>query len=229
MLNEVFTELFEAVASTHGILDKYIGDAVMAVYGVPFAGDRDARNAVDAAVAMQRMIDEINVKRTADARSELRLGVGIATGDVVAGTVGSPKRMDYTVIGDSVNLASRLQDLTKLYRCGVMVCAQTAREVEGSHALRELDTVRVRGRDALEHVFEVVVPHRGLEGDALIAWLDLYQTGRARLMRRDWEGAHEAFDAILAEHPDDGPAQLMRDRAARAMIDPPPPEWDGTW
>ena len=156
MLNEVFGELFEAVAETDGILDKYIGDAVMAVYGVPFSGEHDAANAVTAALRMQDMIAAINESRAVRLMPALSLGVGIATGEVIAGTIGSPKRMDYTVIGDSVNLAARLQELTKSYGKQVIVCERTAAEVRTTRTLGELDRIQIRGREALETIFEVI-------------------------------------------------------------------------
>jgi adenylate cyclase len=99
MLNEIFTELFEAVAASDGVLDKFIGDAIMAVYGAPLPTGRDPQNAVESAVQMLRMLEELNRRRRERTLPDLKLGVGIATGDVVAGTIGSPKRMDYTVIG----------------------------------------------------------------------------------------------------------------------------------
>jgi adenylate cyclase len=229
MLNEIFTDLFEAVAEAGGVLDKYIGDAVMAVFGAPLSRGDDALNAVAAALRMQEMMALLNARRAERGERTLGLGIGVASGEVVAGTIGSPKRMDYTVIGDSVNLAARLQDLTKTYRCGILVCARTAGLVADRCAVRELDTIRVRGRDALEHLFEVITPRAGVSEPALSASIERYQTGRARLARRDWEGAIEAFDEALAHVPDDGPARLMRDRAARAMSDPPAADWDGVW
>src|SRR6185503_7911766 len=137
MLNEIFTELFEAVAAADGLLDKFIGDAIMAVYGAPISSGRDPQNAVESAVVMARMIEQLNVGRRGKNLAELRLGVGIASGECVAGAIGSPKRMDYTVIGDSVNLASRLEAITKVYQAGIVVCEATANAVEGLHPLRE--------------------------------------------------------------------------------------------
>src|SRR6185437_3126423 len=144
MLNEIFTELFEAVASNQGVLDKFIGDAVMAVYGAPLSSGRDPANAVESAVTMIGMIRTINEKARARGLAEVRLGVGVASGEVVAGTIGSPKRMDYTVIGDSVNLASRLEGITKMYKVSIVVCEHTARSVKAVQALRELDVIKVR-------------------------------------------------------------------------------------
>ncbi len=155
MLNEIFTDLYEAVSEAGGVLDKYIGDAVMAVFGAPISGERDPANAVLAALRMQDMMGAINERRIERGQPELRLGIGISSGDVVAGTIGSPKRMDYTVIGDSVNLAARLQDATKAYAVNIIVCEATARAVGGVATLRELDQIRVKGRDRLERIFEV--------------------------------------------------------------------------
>ena len=153
MLNEIFTELFEAVAQHDGVLDKYIGDAVMAVFGAPLSRGEDAINAVRAALRMQDMIAAINLRRVARGEPGVRLGVGVATGEVVAGTIGSPKRMDYTVIGDSVNLAARLQDLTKTYAEDVIIDQATAAAVRGTMTLREIGTVVVRGRAREETIF----------------------------------------------------------------------------
>jgi adenylate cyclase len=221
MLNEVFTELYEAVAGSEGILDKYIGDAVMAVYGVPFAHDSDPENAVRGAIEMLRMIDVINQRRSRAGALGLRLGVGISTGDVIAGTIGSPKRMDYTVIGDSVNLAARLQDLTKVYRSGIILCETTAAKVAGEVPLRELDLIRVRGRQAPARIFEVV--------DGLATHDVAYQAGRDHLASRDWPSAILAFESVLMANPSDGAAILMINRAHAARSSPPPDDWDGVW
>jgi adenylate cyclase len=131
LLNEVFTELFEAVAASGGVLDKFLGDAIMAVYGAPSPGSTMPQSAVESAVVMIRMTEALNVVRGARGQARLGLGIGIASGDVVAGTIGSPKRMDYTVVGDPVNLASRLQQITKLYQAEIVICEDTAAAVEG--------------------------------------------------------------------------------------------------
>jgi class 3 adenylate cyclase/GAF domain-containing protein len=145
-LNELFGELFEAVAAHDGVLDKFLGDGVMAVYGAPLSRGPDARNAVSSALAMIDALVAINARRRARGAPELQLGLGVTTGEVVAGTIGSPKRMDYTVIGDSVNLASRLQELTRDYGIDLLVCERTATLVEGRFKVRLVDRIRVRGR-----------------------------------------------------------------------------------
>lgn len=224
MLNEIFTELFEAVAANDGVLDKYIGDAIMAVYGAPLSSERDPQNAVDSAVAMTAMLRAINARRLERGLEPVGLGVGVATGQVVAGTIGSPKRMDYTVIGDSVNLASRLQGVTKIYGVAIVVCEDTAAAVQG-HRLRELDALKVRGRRRPARIFQVLTDG----APAPEAALEAYARGRGALAAGLWQDAAAAFEAALVASPDDGPSRLMLDRARQLMRAPPPAGWDGVW
>jgi len=225
MLNEIFTDLFEAVAASDGVLDKFIGDAVMAVYGAPLSSGRDGLNAVDSAVAMIGMIVAINGRRRARGLPNISLGIGVASGEVVAGTIGSPKRMDYTVIGDSVNLASRLEAVTKVYQASIVVCEDTARAVGDAHPMRELDTIRVRGRQQPTRIFQVMTPQTPIAAEALAA----YARGREALAGRRWAEAIGAFEAALAAHPADRAAALMLERARILAARPPPKDWDGVW
>jgi adenylate cyclase len=225
MLNEIFTELFEAVAGSGGMLDKFIGDALMAVYGAPLTTGRDAANAVESALAMQGAIAAINASRRARNLAEIKLGVGIASGEMVAGAIGSPKRMDYTVIGDPVNLASRLEGITKVYGAAVVICEDTAKAVEGLHPLRELDTIRVRGRSRPARIFQVLSDERPVAAEALAA----YARGRQALAAGHWIQAAEAFEIALAADPADGPSILMLQRARDLVRQPPPADWDGVW
>jgi adenylate cyclase len=218
MLNEVFTDLVDAVNAHDGVVDKFIGDAVMAVFGAPISSGRDPRNAADAADGMMRMVAALNVRRAERGEPVLRLGVGVATGELIAGTIGSPKRMDYTVIGDSVNLASRVQDLTKGYGVGVMLCEATAMAVAGDHVLRRLDTVAVRGRDRPERLYQLLTyhteetfPHR----DEVIA---AYEAGLAGLEAHDYAAAARFLGLALSLYPDDRPSQIMLERVRAAMM-----------
>ena len=228
MLNEAFTDFVEAVSSQNGVLDKFIGDAVMAVYGAPLSTGKDALNAVESAAQMLRMLSALNGRRRDRGLAALSLGIGVATGEVVAGTIGSPKRMDYTVIGDSVNVAARLQDLTKAYGVGIIVCETTAAAVAGRYRLRELDLIRVRGRQRPATIFQLLSEAPG-EPPVPNALIDAYQRGRALLMKRDWAGAVAAFAEAAALEPDDRPSQLMLERARILGETPPAASWNGVW
>jgi adenylate cyclase len=223
MLNEAFTEFFEAVAASEGVLDKFIGDAIMAVYGAPLSTGRDPENAVESGVHMLRTLSDLNHRRAGRTLPPLRLGIGIATGEVVAGTIGSPKRMDYTVIGDSVNLAARLQDLTKSYGVEMLLCEETAAAVHGHHRLRELDLILVRGRSRPATIFQVLAP-----GASDAGW-DAYSRGRGALAARDWAGAVAAFEEAARAAPEDRPAEIMLERARALAAAPPAADWDGIW
>jgi adenylate cyclase len=227
MLNEIFTELFEAVAAFDGMLDKFIGDALMAVYGAPISGANDAANAVASAIQMQVLISKINARRRERGLDDIRLGIGIASGEVIAGTIGSPKRMDYTVIGDSVNLAARLENSTKYYHADIIVCEKTAAAL-GDHILkRELDLIRVRGRLQPSTIYEIL-PQQ--DGDLTVqtALVSAYQTGRRHLANGAWAEAIEAFERALTIDPNDHPSAIMRERA-KILLETPNPDWDGVW
>ena len=217
MLNEVFGDLVEAVSGHDGVVDKFIGDAVMAVFGAPLTSGRDPQNAALSANAMMTMVEALNERRTARGQPPLRLGVGVATGELIAGTIGSPKRMDYTVIGDSVNLASRLQDLTKHYKVGVIVCEATAVANADSQRLRRLDTVVIRGRNRPERIFQLMTYHTEETFPHLAEVLAAYERGLACLDAENWRGAVDAFVAALALNSDDHPSELMLARARAGL------------
>jgi adenylate cyclase len=227
MLNEIFTELFESVAAFDGMLDKFIGDALMAVYGAPISGAHDATNAVASAIQMQALITKINAARRERGMEEIRLGIGIASGEVIAGTIGSPKRMDYTVIGDSVNLAARLENSTKYYHTDIIVCEKTAAALGPNILKRELDLIRVRGRQKPSTIYEVLPQQDGdlTRQTALVA---AYDNGRKHLASGNWDEAIAAFERALVIDPGDHPSTIMRERA-KILLETPNPDWDGVW
>lgn len=226
MLNAVFTSLFEAVAGNDGVLDKFIGDAMMAVYGAPLPTGHDAEKSVRSALQMQELLRDFNQSRARSGLPVLALGIGIATGDVVAGTIGSPKRMDYTVIGDSVNLASRLEAITKTYQVRTILCEDTALQIGAEIALRELDVVRVRGRTHPTRIYEVLGSEEAASTEELMR---TYAEARALLLERNWAAAEKAFRKALTLSPDDYPTSLMLARTQALAQKPPGSEWDGVW
>ena len=146
LLNDYFERMVDCISEHSGMLDKFIGDAIMAVFGLPVAGDDDEDRALRAAIAMIRSLREWNAEREGRGEPVIDMGIGLNTNSVVAGNIGSPKRMDYTIIGDGVNLASRLESACKHYRTRILLSELTASRLNGIYRLREVDKVIVKGR-----------------------------------------------------------------------------------
>ena len=164
LLNEYFTEMVGIVMDAGGVVDKYIGDAVMAVFGAPVPKPNDAVNAVTAAVRMRRALRALNIRLEARGMQPLRTGIGIHTGEVVAGNIGSEQRMEYTVIGDAVNLASRLETSTKDLGAPVLISEDTWQLVKHAVEARPMREITVKGRKQPVMTYEVL----GLKGEALL-------------------------------------------------------------
>jgi adenylate cyclase len=227
LLNEYFTDMVEIVFAHNGVLDKYIGDMIMAVFGSVLESEDDALNAVTVGNMMMTDLHQLNHRRAARGGETIRIGVGISTGNVVAGNIGSLKRMEYTVIGDRVNLAKRLESANKFYGTSILLCEATYSAIKDHTPAREIDLIRVRGRDkpvaiyeALGHHSEESFPHRADVLGAFNQGLILYR-------QRDWGGAEHCFRQALAAHPADGPSRIYLERCRIYRSAPPPKEWDG--
>jgi adenylate cyclase len=229
LLNEYFAEMVEVIEEYGGVLDKYIGDAIMALFGVPLGGAQDADNAVAVANAMLRRLAALNRRRVGAGRQPIDIGVGIATGDVVAGSIGSPRRMEYTVIGDSVNLASRLEGATKEYGVKVLLAESTVLALQRPTPLREIDFLRVKGKDQPVTVFEALGHYDEAAFPAMEACLARYAEGLQAYRARAWTEAAGAFEAALALNPADEPSALFLRRSRDYLLNPPPGNWDGVW
>lgn len=227
MLNEYFSYMEDVITNRSGIIDKYVGDAIMAVFGLPTAGDNDVQNAVAAACDMQQVLTLLNRRRAeASGAAPIRIGVGLATGTVIAGNIGSPKRMDFTVIGDAVNLASRVESITKQYGADILIDEQTRGHLAADAKLRRIDVVRVRGQSRPTSLFEVL-EHRADEWTPeLQESIELYERGLAAYISGDWPEAQRRFQASLELRPGDKAASLMIDRCRHYQKDPPD-DWDG--
>jgi adenylate cyclase len=227
LLNEYFTEMVDAIFHHGGILDKYMGDGIMALFGAPFVGETDADNALAAADDMMQRLAELNVRRAADGREPLDIGIGLSSGAVVVGNIGSARRLDYTVIGDTVNLASRLEGATKQYGAKIVMSEMTVRELRRPAILREIDLIRAKGKDRPVAVYESLGYRSGER--QLKPLLAAHGDGIAAYRARDWTTAAKAFDAALGLYPEDGPARVYCDRIKLLARNPLPDDWDGVW
>jgi adenylate cyclase len=153
LLNISFTKITNIIEKHHGVVDKYIGDAVMALYGAPIASDKHSHDAVMAALDIVDSLEDINISLKGKGLPEINLGIGINTGKIVAGNIGSENRMNYTAIGDTVNIASRIQDLNKQYKTHIIVGEQTKINTPEIN-YRSIDKVQVKGKDKFIEIYE---------------------------------------------------------------------------
>ncbi|HMM92708.1 MAG TPA: adenylate/guanylate cyclase domain-containing protein [Bradyrhizobium sp.] len=234
VMNHYLSTMSGPIRSHRGIIDKYIGDAIMAYWGPPFTEDSEqARLACLAAVemadrgaALRTELPELIGVRTVPSDCEVR--IGIATGEVLVGSIGSEFMMSYTVMGDAVNLASRLENANKVY--GSHSLASEAAIMAAGDAIesREIDRVIVVGQTHPETVFEII----GRAGELTEKQLELlarYAEGLAAYRERRWDDARRAFKAALDAVPGDGPAKEMAERVEHFRANPPPADWDGAW
>jgi adenylate cyclase len=229
MLNEYFERMVDVILSHRGVLDKFIGDAVMALFGVPFNGERDADDAVKVANTMFVALAELNRERRRAGKTPLDIGVGIATGVVVVGNIGSTRRMEYTAIGDSVNLASRLESATKFYGAKVLISESTKAELVHRTLLREIDRLRVQGKhqpvaiyEAMDHLTEEAFPN-------LLPTVERYSEGVRHYRAGEFKDALACFKEALALNPGDKPSRIYVERSEHFIAMPPPRDWDGVW
>jgi len=229
MLNEYFERMVDVVLSHGGVLDKFIGDAVMALFGVPFNGAHDADDAVEVANLMFVALGVLNRDRRRGGKAPLDIGVGIATGVVVVGNIGSTRRMEYTAIGDSVNLASRLESATKFYGAKILISEATRADLRQPALLREIDRLRVQGKhepvaifEAMDHLTETVFPN-------LSPTVERYAEGIQLYRAREFKNALTCFKEALTLHPGDQPSRIYVERCEHFVATPPPADWDGVW
>jgi len=229
LLNEYFTDMIDVIFKHKGILDKYIGDAIMAIFGAPFPGDRDADHAVAAANEMISVLRESNRRKALLGIPPIRIGVGISTGELIAGNIGSMKRMDYTVIGDTVNLASRLEGVTKFYGAPVVFGQPTLDGLKGEARVRELDLIRVKGKNRPVAIYEGLDHHDAESFKNMDDTLGAFSDGIRRYRGRDFSGALKLFQAAFKANPMDGPTQIYLERAKHYIENPPDEHWNGVF
>jgi adenylate cyclase len=227
-LNEYLTRMTSVVFSNGGTLDKFIGDAIMAVWGNvrSFGMAQDAKNCVRAALGMRRELRQLNQKWRDQGRMGLGMGIGINQGEVIVGNIGSHERMDPTVIGDAVNLASRLEGLTRIYGVDILVGASAAELARDEAHLRSVARVQVKGKTKPVDVFTFIGARNEEVDPEFLKWLDAYEEGLEKFRARDFTDAKILFSRFLEFYPDDLLAKMYLDRALEYEHQPPNEAWD---
>jgi adenylate cyclase len=212
-----------------GMLDKFIGDAIMAVFGTPMAHDDDEDRAVNAGLHMLKELTSFNARRGQEGKKPIDIGIGINTDTIVSGNIGSPRRMDYTVIGDGVNLASRLESACKQYHAHLLVSEYTIKKLRGTYRSREIDRVVVRGKTQPVGLFEIVDYHTDESFPNCMEVLNNFKYGLKCYRERRWSDGIKAFRDALALNPSDYVSQMYIERCEHLKNTPPPEDWDGVW
>ncbi len=224
-LNRFLESMTEIILAHEGTVDKYMGDAIMAFFGAPVAQADHSQRACAAALAMQASLAERNRQLVAESRQPVLAGIGINTGPMSVGNMGSTRIFDYTVIGDHVNLGSRLEGLTRRLGVNIIVSQFTADQVAVDFVFREIDLVRVKGRKVPVRVFELL----GASGEKVLTedFRRQFADGLAAYRARSFDMADKCFRDALRLRPDDGPSKLYLDRLKAFQTSPPHSDWDG--
>ncbi|RTE92522.1 adenylate/guanylate cyclase domain-containing protein [Bradyrhizobium sp. LVM 105] len=234
VMNHYFTVMSAPVRNNRGIIDKYIGDAIMSYWGPPFIEENEqtllagiaAIEMADQVPALQRQLPDLLGIRAMPAPCDLR--IGIATGEVLTGSIGSELMMSFTVMGDAVNLASRLEAVNKVYGTRILIAQATAEAIGSRLELREIDRLAVAGQIAPQAIFEVMA-RAGALTDAQASLRTHYAEALDAYRARRFDAARAAFNAALEAVPGDGPSRTMLGRIAQFEASPPGEGWDGAW
>jgi len=228
IVNEYLTAMTEIVMQNEGTLDKYVGDAIVAYFGAPIDQPDHAKRACETALQMREKLAELNAGWKAAGKPELDFRVGINTGYVIVGNVGSEKRFDYTIMGDEVNLGSRLEGANKKYSTNIMISESTRTAVEGGYDMRELDILRVKGKKKPVRVFELMA-RPGMLSQIGRDLMVPFEKGLKLYRERKFDLAYGEFVRALQIYPDDGPSKIYKQRCEVLRNYPPAKDWDGVF
>ena len=227
LLNEYLTVMTDIVFKYDGLLDKYMGDAIMAVFGAPLDQPDHALRACRTALGMMAELGVLQKKWLAEGRPVLNIGIGINTGEMVVGNMGSQMRFDYTVMGDSVNLGSRLEGINKEYGTNIVISEFTQSSVKDALFCRELDSVRVKGKKLPVRIYELIGERASSQDKT--AFVNLFEEGLAKYKQGLWDEAIAVFRRVLEIRPGDPPSELYIKRCQMLKENPPEGEWDGVF
>ena len=228
LLNEYLSEMTDIIISHGGTIDKYIGDAIMAFYGAPQVYDDHELRACLAAIDMKRRLRQLQKKWIQNGQIPISVRMGINSGKSVVGNMGSALRMDYTAMGDAVNLAARLEGANKMYDTTAMISEFTYVNAKDKIDARKLDSIRVVGKTEAVVIYELI-GRKGALPQKSYDMLELYNKGLEMFSEHQWERAQKFFQDVIDLFPDDGPARLYLYRCEAFIKKPPSKDWDGVY
>jgi adenylate cyclase len=228
-LNEYFSLMVECIVHEEGMLDKFIGDAIMAAFGLPIAHDDDEDRAVRAAIGMIRECQRWSRSRVQRGQTSVEMGIGLNTDMVVSGNIGSAKRMDYTLIGDGVNLASRLESACKMYSAQILISENTFNRLRGTYRIRNVDQVVVKGKTEPVGIYEVLDHHTEESFPNPMDVVNYFNEGMRHYRAAKFANAISQFDKALACHPHDRLTITYIERCRHLLDHPPGRDWNGVW
>lgn len=229
LMNDYFTPMTGIILKSRGVLDKYIGDAIMAFWGAPIEIEDHADVAADACIEMLYALEVIQKEFDEKGYPWVDIGIGLNTGAMSVGNMGSDERFQYTVMGDSVNLGSRLEGMTKNYGVRCMISEYTVANFKRpeTHIIRDLDDIQVKGKVEPVKVFELIRPDYLKDSAKLEKLLKHFEAGRIHYRAQDWENAEKEFGECMLIHPDDGPTNTYLKRISEMKKRPKIENWDG--
>lgn len=228
LLNDYLTEMTEIILRYEGTLDKYEGDAIIAFFGAPISMDDHAKRACLVAIEMQKNLGNLRNKWEKEGKPELYTRIGLNTGPMVVGNMGSKNRMDYTIMGDAVNLASRLEGVNKDYHTSIIISEETFNSVKDNIEARELDIIRVKGKSEPVKIYELI-DKKGEIDSKKAEILKIFQNGLLKYRERKLEDALDDFKKVLELDKNDGPSKVYVERCENFIKNPPPDNWDGVF
>ena len=228
LLNEYFEIMVECISEQGGMLDKFIGDAIMAAFGLPISHEDDEDRGVKAGINMIKRLWDWNDQREKDGKPPLDMGLGLNTDKIVAGNIGSQKRMDYTMIGDGVNLAARLESACKQYNARILISDFTFKKLKGTYRIRYIDDVVVKGKTEPVGVHEVLDYHTEKTFPNLMDVVNHFNEGRKKYISGDFDKAVTSFKECLKINSEDKLSETYINRCNQ-LISEKPKNWDGVW
>ena len=227
LLNEYLSEMTETIFRHWGTLDKYIGDAIMAFWGSPYPQTDHAERACRAALEMLQVLKKLQDRLEAEGRPQINIGVGINSGPMVVGNMGSKNRMNFTIMGDEVNLASRLEGTNKEFGTHIIISESTYQATSHLVVARELDLIRVKGKMRPVRIYELLA--HADQQEQYRDLLDRFRQGLGFYRGGDWDSAAGVFEGLVRDYPNDKPSQIFLERCRDLIAQPPEGRWDGVY